>query len=153
MDFTPEGRAANETLACSAKGCEARRHGWNILCAAHAQERAEKRAEATRKAVETRRIRHPHRFRPNSGNPNYWQQLAQNVVSKAKALGILPSLASGDYECVDCGGVATEYEHRDYAKPLEVEPVCRGCNLRRGGARYPSAENYSFKRRANSEAA
>jgi hypothetical protein len=36
--------------------------------------------------------------------------------------------------CADCGGVATEYDHRDYTKPLKVDPVCRGCNARRGPA-------------------
>lgn len=34
--------------------------------------------------------------------------------------------------CVDCGKRAEHYDHRDYYKPLEVEPVCRGCNKRRG---------------------
>lgn len=34
--------------------------------------------------------------------------------------------------CVDCGSPATDYEHRDYSKPLEVDPVCRSCNLKRG---------------------
>lgn len=38
------------------------------------------------------------------------------------------------FDCTDCSGVATEYDHRDYAKPLAVEPVCRGCNARRGPA-------------------
>lgn len=39
-----------------------------------------------------------------------------------------------DFACVDCGKPATAYEHRDYNKPLEVEPVCRPCNARRGYA-------------------
>lgn len=36
--------------------------------------------------------------------------------------------------CADCGGPAKEYEHREYLKPLDVVPVCRSCNLRRGPA-------------------
>lgn len=36
--------------------------------------------------------------------------------------------------CADCSGPAVEYEHRDYNKPLQVNPICRGCNLRRGPA-------------------
>jgi hypothetical protein len=36
------------------------------------------------------------------------------------------------YHCADCGRQASEYDHRDYSKPLEVEPVCHPCNLRRG---------------------
>lgn len=39
-----------------------------------------------------------------------------------------------EFPCADCGGKAVEYDHRDYNKPLEVEPVCRRCNLRRGPA-------------------
>jgi hypothetical protein len=37
--------------------------------------------------------------------------------------------------CVDCKvKPARVYEHRDYAEPLTVEPVCNGCNLLRGPA-------------------
>jgi hypothetical protein len=38
------------------------------------------------------------------------------------------------YACVDCGKPATRYDHRDYSKPLDVQPVCAGCNSRRGPA-------------------
>lgn len=34
--------------------------------------------------------------------------------------------------CVDCGKPARDYDHRDYTKPLEVEPTCRSCNRLRG---------------------
>lgn len=27
---------------------------------------------------------------------------------------------------------ARDYDHRDYNKPLEVEPVCHSCNMKRG---------------------
>jgi hypothetical protein len=36
--------------------------------------------------------------------------------------------------CVDCGGKAQVYEHRDYNKPEQVEPVCQSCNVKRGPA-------------------
>lgn len=36
--------------------------------------------------------------------------------------------------CVDCGSPAKEYDHRDYNKPLVVEPVCKRCNQKRGRA-------------------
>jgi hypothetical protein len=36
--------------------------------------------------------------------------------------------------CVDCGVQAEQYDHRKYSEPLNVEPVCRKCNLRRGPA-------------------
>lgn len=38
--------------------------------------------------------------------------------------------------CTDCGAPAQEYDHRDYSKPLDVEPVCRPCNGRRGPGRW-----------------
>ena len=37
--------------------------------------------------------------------------------------------------CADCGKPARCYDHRDYEKPLEVEPVCIGCNAKRGPAK------------------
>lgn len=36
--------------------------------------------------------------------------------------------------CVDCGKPAKCYDHRDYLKPLDVEPVCISCNKLRGAA-------------------
>jgi len=36
--------------------------------------------------------------------------------------------------CVDCGAPARHYDHRDYNKPTEVDPVCGSCNYKRGGA-------------------
>lgn len=33
-----------------------------------------------------------------------------------------------------CGEPATVYEHRDYAQPLNTQPVCAKCNSRRGSA-------------------
>lgn len=44
-----------------------------------------------------------------------------------------------EHTCVDCGKPATEYDHRDYSKPLEVDPVCHPCNKRRG----PGLHGYS----------
>jgi DNA-directed RNA polymerase subunit RPC12/RpoP len=39
---------------------------------------------------------------------------------------------ASEYVCVDCGTQARDWDHRDYAKPMDVEPVCRSCNLKRG---------------------
>jgi hypothetical protein len=36
--------------------------------------------------------------------------------------------------CVDCGKRAQAYDHRNYARPLDVAPVCDKCNQRRGPA-------------------
>jgi hypothetical protein len=54
-------------------------------------------------------------------------------VHQAIQKGVLLPL-DGAVLCVDCGESATEYDHRDYAKPLEVDPVCGRCNRKRGPA-------------------
>lgn len=55
---------------------------------------------------------------------------ATAIVHHAVKLGRLPSPKT--LRCADCGNTATEYDHRDYSKPLQVEPVCHPCNQRRG---------------------
>lgn len=40
----------------------------------------------------------------------------------------------GSIKCSDCSEMATQYDHRDYSKPLEVSPVCRACNVKRGSS-------------------
>lgn len=57
---------------------------------------------------------------------------AQRQVSISIRDGLLPSPRT--LRCADCRGGAVEYEHRDYNRPLDVEPICRSCNLRRGPA-------------------
>lgn len=59
-------------------------------------------------------------------------QLVQGQVAKARRHGLLADPRT--LPCTDCRGAATEYDHRDYNKPLQVEAVCRGCNARRGRA-------------------
>jgi len=57
--------------------------------------------------------------------------LAHRYVAVAMFNGDLPKL-DGSIPCADCGKPAAEYDHRDYKKPLDVEPVCRHCNQARG---------------------
>lgn len=57
---------------------------------------------------------------------------AINAVKKAVKEGILPPVKT--LNCVDCGRPGECYDHRDYNKPLDVVPVCRKCNFRRGSA-------------------
>lgn len=56
---------------------------------------------------------------------------AISKVNVARKNGTLP-LLDGKIKCVDCGKPAKQYDHRDYSKPLDVDPVCRGCNVKRG---------------------
>lgn len=60
------------------------------------------------------------------------QYLAHRAVANAIAGGSLKPPAT--CACVDCGVIAEQYDHRDYNRPLDVEPVCRKCNVRRGPA-------------------
>jgi hypothetical protein len=60
------------------------------------------------------------------------QSAAGLTVNRAIKDGKLP--AASNMKCVDCGNPAQVYDHRDYAKPLEIEPVCKSCNRKRGSA-------------------
>jgi predicted nucleic acid-binding Zn ribbon protein len=60
---------------------------------------------------------------------------AHRAVKRAVDKGELQPPYS--FSCVDCGNDAEVYDHRDYLKPLDVHPVCRGCNVRRGSAINP----------------
>lgn len=60
------------------------------------------------------------------------QREAHYQVARAIRLGLLAH--PSNFPCADCKGLAKEYDHRDYSKPLEVDPVCRRCNARRGPA-------------------
>lgn len=62
----------------------------------------------------------------------YGQQMAHRFVSLAVAQGFLPPVDT--CKCVDCGSKAQAYDHRDYNRPLDVDPVCDSCNSRRGAA-------------------
>jgi hypothetical protein len=53
-------------------------------------------------------------------------------VRAARLAGLLPDPSV--CACADCGKPARDYEHRDYTKPLDVQPVCRSCNVKRGPA-------------------
>lgn len=69
-----------------------------------------------------------------------WFAFNRNGASRAsslvrKEINEGRMLKANAYRCMDCGKPAEQYDHRDYGKPLEVEPVCRSCNLRRGPAK------------------
>jgi hypothetical protein len=58
------------------------------------------------------------------------RQVANTAVARAvRRREMLPPAA---HNCVDCGAEALCYDHRDYTKPLDVVPVCRSCNVKRG---------------------
>ena len=57
---------------------------------------------------------------------------AHYQVARAIRLGTLRRPA--EFPCTDCGRASEHYDHRDYLRPLDVQPVCRKCNFRRGPA-------------------
>jgi hypothetical protein len=74
-----------------------------------------------------------------------WRRLAgraHNLVKKAIREGALARLPNG-VRCSDCEALATQYDHRDYHQPLDVEPICRRCNKLRG----PADGVYPFNKR------
>lgn len=60
------------------------------------------------------------------------QLKALAIVGRAIKQGVLARPYA--FACVDCGKRASQYDHRDYRRPLDVAPVCVGCNHRRGQA-------------------
>ena len=70
---------------------------------------------------------------------------AVSAVGMAVKKGLLPVVHS--LECVDCSNPATAYDHRDYNKPLQVEPVCDSCNVIRGYA-IPAGTGVTYTQRS-----
>lgn len=67
--------------------------------------------------------------------PGFYYKARNDAASRISVemyKGRLPRLSKNNVPCVDCGNRAVHYDHRDYAKPLEVEPVCQSCNMKRG---------------------
>lgn len=64
-----------------------------------------------------------------------WQIYAYRKTKAAIRCGKLAPVKGR--RCEDCGEPAIAYDHRDYSRPLMVEPVCTGCNIRRGRGHVP----------------
>lgn len=69
---------------------------------------------------------------------NHWRKVearknmqpAHAAVNRAIRHGELRPAT--EFDCVDCGRPAECYDHRDYLKPLDVDPVCKRCDNKRG---------------------
>lgn len=117
-------------------------HDWGGACLTCERIRRARLVEAAQRGAETRRRNNPAYARPTQAELLIWQGIAHRAVFRAVKGGLLPSLKSRQYACVDCGGVAIEYDHRDYSRPLEVDPVCHVCNIARGAAKYPAKQDF-----------
>lgn len=124
--------------------CDSRALDHNRRCCDQCRHlRMLKRQEASARAMATKARNNPGWARPAHANPAL-QRLAHSMVASAKKQGLLPTL-DGSIACVDCDKPAREYDHRDYSRPLDVQPVCRSCNKKRGTAKWPSAEQFKFE--------
>jgi hypothetical protein len=117
--------------------------GSRHYCDACREIRQQRMKEAALRGAATRRKNNPNWARPHNANM-FWAGVASSMVARAKRLGILPML-DGSIACVDCGEPAIEYDHRDYGRPLDVQPVCRRCNKKRGTAIWPNADQFKFR--------
>jgi ribosomal protein S27E len=73
--------------------------------------------------------------------------LAHNYVCRAVKKGLLPDLKKLTVKCFDCGSRATVFDHRDYSRFLDVEPVCQSCNIKRGKAKKEKKGKYEIVRK------
>jgi hypothetical protein len=117
---TAHGKAV---IAAAKRRYRARAHGKARLA------EADKRYYATEKGKQARSRKNRRHLSTPIGK---MAARAQGKGHYAVRCGVLPhpSLLS----CRDCDAPAVAYDHRDYAHPLTVEPVCHRCNVRRGGA-------------------
>lgn len=58
------------------------------------------------------------------------RRMAYKMMNHAIRAGMFPRAQT--LRCVDCNDWAYAWDHRDYSKPLHVDPVCAACNVRRG---------------------
>jgi predicted RNA-binding Zn-ribbon protein involved in translation (DUF1610 family) len=81
-------------------------------------------------------LRHYKTYLCDDCKENHTRRIGSNahrLVAAAIRYGFISPIS--ECRCVDCGDKATDYDHRDYNKPLEVDPVCRPCNFKRGPAK------------------
>lgn len=114
--------------------------GRTKRCEAHA---VAARRKAALKVVAARRASTPQIFALPDHAEIFWQQVALRMVARAIRHGYLPSL-DGSVACADCAAPAVVYDHRDYAKPLDVAPVCARCNRLRGSALWPTRASFAL---------
>jgi len=112
---------------------------WKGRCDACKAKSLEARVAAAKAKTEYRLQRLAARRRPRrTGAENQWREAVGRITHQAVTLGLLPHPA--ECICVDCGADAECFDHRDYSKPLEVDPVCISCNSSRHRGQMPAAK-------------
>lgn len=75
------------------------------------------------------------------GNYNCWREYAMAFRRRNGQLAVAKAIRNGQLlpakkcRCTDCGKPARCYDHRDYRKPLQVDPVCKKCDSKRGSGK------------------
>jgi len=77
--------------------------------------------------------------------------VAQNAVASAVRHGSLLRLSKVYVKCTDCRKRACVYDHRDYNLLTKVDPVCKGCNRRRGKAKFIAPVGFVAKKYAGDD--
>jgi hypothetical protein len=77
-------------------------------------------------------------------NTKFCSSVCSGLVARARGAIVAPAIEREirkgrikrpqEFSCADCGRDAEVYDHREYLKPLSVDPVCKKCNFRRGSA-------------------
>ena len=87
-----------------------------------------------------------------SPEARFWRVQFMNDRKKSANGKVAAAIKRGDLppikylKCVDCGKDAFCYDHRDYRKPLKVDPVCKSCDGKRGAAEpYLFADSEEYK--------
>ena len=51
---------------------------------------------------------------------------ARRLIGSVVRSGLIPPASRLD--CVECGNMASQYHHEDYARPFHVVPLCLACH-------------------------
>ena len=130
IDCSAEFRGRHNRRRCdsckAARQPQGRRHKNCVVCAVDIQHmhyccKLCEQCRKERRKYYSRRIQ----FVQNDN------QRSRMLTKYAVKIGFLPD--PRDFQCVDCRRRQAEcYDHRDYSKPLDVDPVCLSCNSSRG---------------------
>ena len=77
-------------------------------------------------------------------SPRDLRKYANIKVRTAVYSGLIKSARALNVQCTDCNSKATCYDHRDYTKPLDLDPVCASCNAKRGQG-YPPVDSENLE--------
>jgi hypothetical protein len=133
----PKGLTTHGRIPKRCPECERKAYARPLRPAIPRDERKARHSAAMKASWARRKLSRTHQEK-------LWRTHVGRLTTLAMHLGFLPHWR--DCLCVDCGAAAGCYDHRDYSQPLLVEPVCLGCNSKRGrGVMPPSLDSNPFR--------